>query len=117
MNTLKQNFDTFMQMLPSSNDNKTEFHSSSNTDIIDLMEESSEISRQLADMAAISGFWSDGTQILCRTYEENSKTADFLEKISCMNGLKILTGYYDPLEDERSSEEDDHTGYWYIEIE
>jgi len=59
------------------------------------------------------GIWSDGSEILCPTEHQADVIADFID---AMIGYPIShTGYYDPKEDERSGEVDDHTGYWYVD--
>lgn len=57
------------------------------------------------------GFWSDGTDILCKTEEEARGVANFLED---MGFTSISTGYYDPDEDERNGCVDEKTGCWFI---
>ena len=60
--------------------------------------------------------WSDGEQILCRTESEADAVADFIWSLYSADGqeVTILTGYYDPEEDERNGEEDRYTGWWYV---
>ena len=60
------------------------------------------------------GFWTDGEEILCTTEEQAEVLADFLEDLGfdCVH-----TGYYDPKEDERNNEVNDHTGCWYVNID
>lgn len=60
------------------------------------------------------GFWTDGEEILCRTETQVESVADFLED---MGFDYVQTGYYNPEEDKRNNEIDDHTGYWYISID
>lgn len=60
-------------------------------------------------------FWYDGSEILCRNEDEADAVANFIDSIigdSCTH-----TGYYDPKEDERSGEVDDHTGYYYVDFD
>lgn len=58
------------------------------------------------------GFWSDGTQILCKSEQYANSIADFLEAL----GFGYLnTGYYDPVEDEEYNEVDEYTGFWYVQ--
>lgn len=62
-----------------------------------------------------SRFWYDGENILCKTEDEAETIANFIDDIigdSCTH-----TGYYDPKEDERSGEVDDHTGYYYVDFD
>ena len=60
------------------------------------------------------GYWTDGEEILCKTAEAAEHLADFLEDIGfdCVH-----TGYYDPEEDRRNNEIDDHTGWYYVNID
>lgn len=60
--------------------------------------------------------WSDGEQILCRTESGAKAVADFIWSLYFADGqeVTILTGYYDPEEDERNGEEDRYTGWWYV---
>lgn len=60
------------------------------------------------------GFWTDGDLILCRTEEAAENVANFLEDIGFDT---VMTGYYDPVEDERNGTVDDHTGFWYVDID
>lgn len=60
--------------------------------------------------------WSDGDEILCRTEDVADALADM---IRCMYGsqgesIVVITGYYDPVEDERNGETDKYTGWWYV---
>ena len=57
------------------------------------------------------GFWTDGSQILCKTEEAAENVANFLEDLGLTD---ITTGHYDPNEDERSGINDEYTGYYYI---
>ena len=59
--------------------------------------------------------WTDGTEILCRTEAIAKRIADGLDAIV---GDKFTHyHYYDPEEDERSGEVDDHTGWWYVDFD
>lgn len=60
------------------------------------------------------GYWTDGEEILCKTEEQAEVLADFLEDVGFDY---VQTGYYDPKEDERNNEVNDHTGYWYVSID
>ena len=56
-------------------------------------------------------YWTDGTEILCKNEDSANALADFFEDM----GFDIVhTSYYDPEEDQRSGEVDDHTGYWSV---
>ena len=61
-----------------------------------------------------NGYWTDGEEILCCTEEAAEHLANFLEDIGfdC-----VMTGSYDPAEDEAFGTVDDHTGYWYVTID
>ena len=59
------------------------------------------------------GIWTDGSEILCPTEAQADVIADFIDAM--VGDSFCHTGYYDPKEDERSGEVDDHTGYWYVD--
>lgn len=63
--------------------------------------------------------WSNGSEILCRTECAADMLADMLESLYEAQGEDVLvkTGYYDPEEDKRSGEEDQCTGWWYVDID
>ncbi len=63
--------------------------------------------------------WSDGTEILCRTESAAKAIEDLLWQLYNAQGeeVTVLTGYYDPEEDERNGEADRYTGWWYVTIE
>lgn len=63
------------------------------------------------------GFWSDGDMILCPTEASCENVTDFLQSILRDNSIVVQTGYYDPLEDHRNQECNDHTGFYYISFE
>lgn len=65
------------------------------------------------------GVWSDGTEILCRTKSAADAIADLLWQLYNTQGedATVLTGYYDPKEDENNGEQDRYTGWWYVTIE
>ena len=44
--------------------------------------------------------------------------ADRIEELYRKQGEDVMlsTGYYDPEEDKRNGEEDEYTGYWYVDI-
>lgn len=60
-------------------------------------------------------YWYDGENILCRTEEQSETIAYFLDEV--IGDSVTHTGYYDPKEDERSGEVDDHTGYYYVDFD
>lgn len=63
--------------------------------------------------------WSNGSEILCKTEDVADALADMIECMYKAHGEEILvnTGYYDPIEDERSGETDRYTGWWYVNID
>lgn len=62
------------------------------------------------------GCWSDGGMILCPTEASCENVADFLQDI-LRDTIVVHTGYYDPNEDRRNQECDDHSGFYYISFE
>ncbi len=64
-----------------------------------------------------SGIWSDGHEILCKTYEQAEGVADVLSMIFFDSSSDVHTGYYDPKEDCQSGEIDDHTGWYYVNFD
>lgn len=63
--------------------------------------------------------WSDGDEILCKTKELAESVADMLEMLYVSQGeaMSVVTGFYDPAEDKRNNEEDEHTGWWCVTID
>lgn len=63
----------------------------------------------------VHGYWYDGNEILTPDEIGAESVADFIDALA---GDRIShTGYYDPKEDERSGEVDDHTGYYYVDFD
>lgn len=62
--------------------------------------------------------WSDGDEILVKSEDAADKIADAIELFYQSQGEDVLvnTGYYDPEEDKRNNEEDQYTGWWYVNI-
>ena len=62
--------------------------------------------------------WTDGEEILCRTKAGADMLVAILSQMYSNRGISFdySTGYYDPEEDERSGEVDNHTGWWYVTI-
>lgn len=59
--------------------------------------------------------WTDGVEILCRTEALAEQIANAVDRIAgeqCAH-----TGYYDPFEDARNGETDDHTGWYYVDYD
>lgn len=70
------------------------------------------------DTADDPGFWTNGNEILCPTELECEILADFLEDVLREVSITtVKTGYYDPYEDARNGEQDDNTGFYYIDFE
>ena len=66
-----------------------------------------------------AAYWSDiQGEILCATEGFAELMADRIEELYRKQGEDVMlsTGYYDPDEDKRNHEEDEYTGYWYVEI-
>lgn len=59
--------------------------------------------------------WTDGTEILCKTEEIAERIADGLDAI--VGDRFTHYHYYDPEEDERNNEFDDHSGWWYVDFD
>lgn len=56
--------------------------------------------------------------ILCSCETESSIIADFLEDmLRETSDLDVHTGYFDPDEDARSGEQDDYTGFYYVDFD
>ena len=60
------------------------------------------------------GYWTDGEEILCKTEEAAEHLADFLEDLG-FDYVRI--GYYDPEEDQRNNEVNNHTGWYYVSVD
>lgn len=65
------------------------------------------------------GVWSDGLEILCKTESAADAISDLLRQLYQAQGedVTVVTGYYDPEEDERNDEQDRYTGWWYVYVE
>lgn len=64
------------------------------------------------------GFWTNGYQILCPSETEAEIVAEFLKDVfSEHENTTVLTGYYDPFEDAENGEQDECTGFNYVDIE
>ena len=59
--------------------------------------------------------WCDGTEILCESELLAKTIADMLDYIT--GECESHYSYYDPEEDERGGEVDDHTGWWYVDFD
>lgn len=58
-------------------------------------------------------YWTGGNEFLFEYEIDAEYFADFLEIL----GFDSNTGYYDPEEDARSGETDDHTGWYYVDVD
>ena len=58
--------------------------------------------------------WFDGEEILCDTEQLAEHLADLIDIL--YRGQTANTGYYDPEEDERNGETNNHTGWYYVTI-
>lgn len=63
--------------------------------------------------------WFDGERILSPNKSDINWLMTFFEELADETKVDFLTvtGYYDPEEDKRNNEVDDHTGMYYLEIE
>ena len=63
--------------------------------------------------------WFDGERILSPNKSDINWLMTFFEELVDETKVDFLTvtGYYDPEEDKRNNEVDDHTGMYYLEIE
>ena len=77
-----------------------------------------EIAERLRDYSD-GEIWSDGTEILCKTESAADTVADMIELLYQAQNecVYINTGYYDPVEDEKSGETDRYTGWYYVNID
>ena len=70
------------------------------------------------DVADDPGFWTDGTQVLCPSETDAEIVAEFIRDVlSEYENIDVHTGYYDPFEDARNGEQDEHTGFWYVDFD
>lgn len=62
--------------------------------------------------------WTDGNEILCESRSMANAVADMVEAMYKEAGsyAQATTGFYDPGEDARNGETNDHTGYWNVNI-
>lgn len=61
-----------------------------------------------------SGFWTNGDLILCPSETEASVVANFIQDAF---KVSVMTGYFDPVEDDGNDERDECTGFWYVDWE
>lgn len=60
------------------------------------------------------GFWTDGYMILSKSKEQIKAVANFFEDLGLS---EVITGYYDPVEDEIDELVDEYTGCYYVTVE
>ena len=77
-----------------------------------------EIAERLRDYSD-GNIWSDGIEILCKTESAADTVADMIELLYQAQNecVCVNTGYYDPVEDEKSGETDRYTGWYYVNID
>lgn len=66
------------------------------------------------DCNRIVQVWRDGDEILCSHEDVADALASLIELL--YEADTVNTGYYDPAEDKRNGEEDDLTGWYYVNI-
>lgn len=63
--------------------------------------------------------WTDGIDGIYVKSEQTAQALAVLLKCLYVNQgeeVDVVTGYYDPEEDERNNEKDECTGWWYVDI-
>lgn len=62
--------------------------------------------------------WSSKDEILCKSESAANTISELIEHLyaSQQEDILVHTGYYDPIEDEKSGEVDKFTGWWYVDI-
>lgn len=66
-------------------------------------------------VSVIPDVWTDGDKILTKNKATHDAMVSTLESLGF--GDQLITGYYDPEEDERDDSVDDHTGCYYITVD
>ena len=63
--------------------------------------------------------WGNGDELMCKTEAIADAMCDLLFQLYAAQGEEVVfhTGYYDPIEDARSGEEDRCTGWWYVDCD
>ena len=63
--------------------------------------------------------WGNGDELMCKTEAIADAMCDLLFQLYATQGEEVVfhTGYYDPVEDARSGEEDRCTGWWYVDCD
>lgn len=109
----ENNFRCARNMLPAEQDNRNSYQEECET--TDLF---SEILKALPKTPGeCSDYWTNKDIILCSSEEKMCALISFLTDLYSIRNINILTGYYDPDEDEKSGEVDECTGFWYVDIE
>lgn len=77
------------------------------------------ITERLRDFPEGEIWTQDGDEILCKTESAANAIADILTTLYKTQGDEnnVITGYYDPEEDEKNNEVDIRTGWWYVDIQ
>lgn len=77
------------------------------------------ITERLRDFPEGEIWTQDGDEILCKTESAANAIADMLTTLYKTQGDEnnVITGYYDPEEDEKNNEVDIRTGWWYVDIQ
>ena len=77
------------------------------------------IADHLTDHSCKEVWCNNGDEIMCCSKEIADVFADLIENLYRSQGeeIVVITGYYDPEEDERNGEIDDCTGYWYVSLD
>lgn len=65
-----------------------------------------------------TGFWTDGSEILCPSEEGAEALAEFLTDVLRGNSsITVATGWYDPFDTGEDAGPDDHAGFNYVRFE
>ena len=77
------------------------------------------IADRLPDYSDEDVWCNNGDEIMCRSSDAADAIADLIESLyrSQDETVTIVTGYYDPEEDERNGETDRCTGWWYVNMD
>ena len=65
----------------------------------------------------VDSMWADGDMIYCDSEKLSDALRAIIEAADKDDSAVVLTGYYDPVEDERDGTVDKYTGWWYVDIE
>lgn len=77
------------------------------------------IADRLPDHSDEDVWCNNGDEIMCRSSDAADAIADLIESLYRSQGEEVIivTGYYDPEEDERNGETDRCTGWWYVNMD